>query len=542
MPVIGRPTILIEIKSISGQTYEILDASVDSSSLLDVRITFNKIGGLSEFSFQLEKTTEVILSKNSTLKFYVNGLSWGTGYVEIVPTLEQSDPVIKVEGKGFFHRLKNTIVNESYADETLAYIHNDVCSKYITKGLDILYILSNQNIPNITGVTIEFKNKTLFDTLFTLISIMNKDYPTEEYIFYIDEEKELVTALLPSDIQDVFFEGHDFIGVELNNDYSNTKNKITVYRATSGSGNSTELVGTYDDTPSQEKHGLFESKMTFPNFVDTGTIENIITFIFAKYGEPLKSINIKDLRLYNRLSFGRYTLNSFRQLFLQSLVGIEDTDSWETTNMYNTAISTDFTRALNGRSSLKIESTSSSKNDYMTFVLEEKIAFPKKARIVVYYDGVTLPCKITFYSSTSSVELPISIVEVPIGIDDTGDEYELTVDSGGVEYNLAADVNVSAIADQWLLLDIDLSYLKELVEIRFEVSANVVTTMFLDAVQIQANSYPYNTLTLEEIEYRLTVGTINANCSFGQKAFSLIDELKEGIKENNIALDIFSKD
>jgi hypothetical protein len=88
----------------------------------------------------------------------------------------------------------------------------------------------------------------------------------------------------------------------------------------------------------------------------------------------------------------------------------------------------------------------------------------------------------------------------------------------------------------------DADLIVDLVKIRVVYTGNVARTFYLDRFDAQTQAWAFKRLALEKVVYKVERDYVIADAEFGEKFPSLIDEIKEEVKEGNTAFDVYSKE
>jgi len=575
----------VQLKLISPST-ELLGVLSDtdlSGQILNAKITEQKIGGVEKFSFQVPRSIDLPITRNTECYFYVNNLLWKIGYIKEIPKADQDIPVLNVAGEGFYKRLLKKVINVSYDTETLGFIIDDIASTYLDAVVGVFYNETKLEYPVVENIVIEFIDKNLFEVFEKLLEIANYDYSNEKYRFYVDNEKDFVFELLSEDFQSSLFEGHQYQSPEVSVDNSKIVNKILAYRTELADPDVVEYVAAYQDTESQGRFGIFEEKITFPDYIDTTTISKICAFVLEKRSLPANKIKIENFEVQEALNFGKYGIFNRRELYWRIIADCDTLVDWDEF-IANTSFAVSTTHVLTGKRSLKFTTAAGSGGEYVEYILPDIIPLPQKVRLFVYFESVTVEFKVTFYDDHGN-EITINVgsadedllsnqwirfsediqlkTEVDnMVVDPNGAEDDLIITTGGEDYeldvryeilidNLIADpngaeddflVNIElAVEDNFDLKYREQSGLLEVKKIRITMLTELPAVFYIDRLDTYCNIYNFHALQLEEIEYNLSSIELSANVNFGKKEDNIFDEIKGQVKEGNIALEIFSK-
>jgi len=581
----------LKIFSPTDDLLGIISDTDESGSLLDIVISENEVGGVHSFSFKVKKDLVMPITENAECYFYISGTLWFVGYVVDIPKPDQEDLFLLISGNGFYRRLEKKVINDDYTTQTLLAIIQDVGNTYLGADVNVFYNVAKIDVPSIANITIEFKDKNLFDVYSRLLSIANKDWDSAKYRFYVDNEKELVFEQINETIIKNLFEGYDFQKPDVSQDTSKIINKVLAFRTTVADPKTAEFVDTYEDTESQGRFGIFGKKITFPDFADTTTIANIANSILLRWANPIEKIMLENIPIFqgtqkysevgilnagsgeqewlidpdgasednillrsertiglDEVNFGLWGISNKRDLYQNLISECDSLTGWDDSNLNNTVLTVSTDRVLTGKRALKFAIGANSLGEYAEFTLDRTLFFPQELRFYIYFDTTQVSIKF--------IVVDINDAEVEFEIDlDLVDEWQVlnkqlgqTVDPDGfltVVHNGGGG---------FLLLDFDASNQGQnklrhqlvagatsIKSVRIEINSNVATTMYVDRIEVSADNYNYHELLLKQIRYKLSSIGSFANLIFGERADSLIDEIKEKVKAGDIALNIFAK-
>lgn len=297
MPNIYAPSgITVSLYSRSGDLYEQFSDTNLTGQLLSANLRIEKRGGLDTFDFTIPRNKDIPITRNNIVKFEVDNNVWYTGYVTDVPLPDQRNPLLTIRGKGFMHRLAEILVgSETYSFESLFLIIADLGTTYLGADAGVYYKESKIRVPATSALDMEIVDRTLLDVFNELLNVANEDYDNYKYRFYIDNEQELVFELLFDDYLRNLYEGVHYQNPTVSIDTSQLINKILTYRTQTGVTDTVEYVNTVEDTGSQNRYGLAEEKLTFPDYISAATITNIADYIIKRNKDPQTIISISDL-------------------------------------------------------------------------------------------------------------------------------------------------------------------------------------------------------------------------------------------------------
>ena len=544
--------IQLYIISPSNERLAIFSDTDESGQILDAKINEKKIGGIEKFSFNIPRSTDVPITRNTECYFYVSGELWKSGYVKEVPEVDQTNPILTIRGEGFYKRLLKKVINVTYTNQTLDFIIKDVGNIYLGSELGVYYDVSKINTPSISNITIEFKDKNLFKVFETLLQIANYDYENNRYRFHVDNNKDFVFEQISNSIQTSLLEGFQYQSPDVSVDNSKILNKILAFRTTSADPKVVEYVATYQDTESQGRFGLFENKITFPDYIDTTTINNICTFLLKRRSFPQTKIKIDNYEIINPLIFGKYNISNRLDTYWRVLADCDSLIGWGVGGISVTTLTLSETHVLTGKRSLKFITAVGSAGEFVELILDNPLPFPKDIRIYIYYESITPDIKITYF------DIDNNPAAIQFGTGDTGlfsdqwIKFLRSIEPINEVHNLLVDVN--GLQDQDFIVNTDVST-EEILDIRLEIQAgilnikkvrieivsDIVSTFYVDRLDAFASIYSSHELQLEEIEYNLSSIGLFSDMNFGEKEDNIFDEIKDQIKDGDIALSIFSK-
>lgn len=545
LPFSGPDGIQIRIYSLTDQQFTLLMPNTEDESVLDVKLKWKKYGGFDEFEITLSRDVNFLLFSGIRLDFYFNGTLWFTGYTEYVPSQDQDSEKITIKGKGFYKRFSEIIINETYSSQTLSSIIEDIANTYFD-SIDINYDAYNVNVPNIDITTLEFKDKSLDKVFETINNICNYNYLEEHFYWGVDEYRYFyIKKVVVSDrTVDQLFEGYDFQKPESKLDDSKIKNKILAYRTVSGSPSDSQYVATYSDVSSINKFGEKSRKLTFPDYIDTDTITNICDGLIEAKKEPLKRVSIENYKKQRKLEYGYYGINSRIKNYKRELYDGSSTDLWDTSGASITTIESSEDIVFTGRESLKITTSVGSAGEYIDLDLNEPIWFPQNVEILLYMEDEIANIQIeVFDTEGSSVSFIYGVTEPNLIANDSGTEDNLTANDAGTSDNLVShSLDTNDIINQWLVRKVDVEgTLLNLSKIRITFNIDRSLTFYVDRIITNFKHWWYNKVSLEEVEYNFSNNIVLSKATFGDVADSIYDEIKDKIKEGNVAFDIFSK-
>lgn len=550
----------LNIKCYSATQALIADyySNTEKNACLDFAMKFTLLGGLDTFSFKVSKEVSEPLYNGMTCVIYIDGASPGyIGYVDSILDQETTEATITVSGKGFMHKLKDVVVNKSYSAQTFDSIIKDISNTYLATA-GIQYDVATITSPTITGITIEFNDKPLFDVYNRLTLIAN--YSTTKYrwatAISTTPKARFNFTTAPTDVYGLF-EGYNFEKATVETKFDKLINKVLVYRTTSADEKVTEFVASYSDADSIANYGEKSTKIMVSDFTDTTTISKIADAILAQYKEPLISIKIDDMDADAVIaSYGMYqpgwyfySINTQRTEYFKIVSRMETLTGWVTTGLVNTTASISAEQVYTNKQSLKLVCTSGCAGSLMTYALSPTIYAPKYFRIFAYKLEASTRFRARIYDSYGNfavVEIgnqnePINEwIEYKVYIEPAFTDYNLRVDKDGSNYgHLLVDKDVT---HQGILgvRDFDYQGMLNVYSLELEVVSNIAGTIYFDEAAVLTESYKQYSLYLQESV--TTWGNARTtSLVLGDTEDSLVDEISKGEIEGTTAFQIYSK-
>lgn len=586
------------VVSVTEQEVHRVIGNTDRGSILYAKFEWEKIGGLKNFKLVIARTNELPLFSGMRFDFYfrdevfITNRKIFSGYSEITPSRETDELTIEIEGKGYYWKLEQRTLNVDYTTQTINGIINDLD----LSGLDITLSETEINPPSGTH-TIYFKDKTYVQVLDTLLKIANSEYSDVQYIWGVDENRELYFKPLPStgdDVAQKFFEGFDFQKPEVSFD-NKIVNKVLLYRPTSADEKESELIGTYENTVSQGQYGIYDKKIMIGDYVDDTSAEAFADAILQEFSEPKKMISIKNfyrkdaIILSGLIAYDDGTdqdtmivdpgtgtedfeyrvsdLNEerFRRIWEPDFYGVstkpqekitvvnecELASEWST-NLSYTVFNSATSNVLTGRRVLSLgRAANQPGGDYIEYELPNVISGLIDVRIRMYFYIAVPDISVKFYDIEGNyIEIkPNMFNNELIGkwmqfiYNCKNDSYTSNLyvkQSGSLKKPLAVDSNSSTTG---LLIGSTKGSIRNLAKVRIELGegnkyANLIA---LDRIEAKNKSWEYSRLTLDKAVYTIDKDYVISDMEFGNKKSSIVDELNNSIQKGDLAFDMFTK-
>lgn len=547
--MIASPSVGVKIFSVTGALVADYYSNTKNNDGLSVKVKDKKIGGVDIAEITLTNNIEDPLFTDMECQIFIDGNHWFSCYVETLPEPDNTEASITLIGKGFWHKLKTVIVNESYTSQTLDFIIKDVASSYLGADLNVFYDVAKITTPSVSGLTLEFKDKPLNSVLKTLLDICNADYLNAQYRTFVDKDKYLNFTLISTDLMGAYFEGWDYQFPEVETVKDKLVNKILTYRTISGNDNEVEYVATYQDADSIANYGTAERKLTLSDYMIAAGVSDIADGIISRYKDPITKLGIDDLVVDAVKDFGLYRLSNQRKRFLKTITSLETLTGWDVSNLTATTPTISSTEVFTNRKSLKLVTAVGSENDYMFFDLPFTLYFPQDLKFFSYRTNAgamyTIRVSDTF---GNTVDIPVGHNNEPIN---EWIKYTVRIDIELGTGTLVVDKDVSNNGP--LLLDLDITTsgtakvdflisdgLLNMTKVDIIVDSDIVATSYFDQIDATVAAFNTHELILEEIEYTLNQ-SYTANLVLGDTVDSIVDEILDGNTEGQSALAIFSK-
>lgn len=510
-----------------------------------------KIGGLLSWEVVLKNAISEPILTGSQFQFWIDGTHWFSGYCEEVPEVDTDSAELRITGLGYWKKLSSVLVNESYTAQTFAAIIADIGATYMGADLQVIYDALKVTAPTITGISIEFNDKSLDKVIADLLTIANSAYLTTQYVAYVDKDQDFNFGPLASATIRAYSEGYDYQSPEVDENQTKLVNKILAYRTSAVSSDTVEYVSAYSDLDSIDDWGEKAKKLTFPAYVDSSTIQKICDGIIEKYKDPTTRVVLKSLKAEAALDPGFYTAINKRRTFYRPATRFNSLDDWTTVTAPDTTITVDSTEVLAGRRSMKIVTTADSDGDYVETFPEQIVRAP--TFFVLNFFKATAAAQFTvtlFDTFGNAVDIEIGKNNEPINewLRYTVDiEIRYEVDSMEVASPLSTNVTLLEIhsptatdSEELELRALTNVGILNLYKIRITMDTSSVTTSYFDAFSVEASSYKPHTLVMEEAQYNLGKSRL-VDVTLGDQTDSLVKEINAESVAGQVALDVFAK-
>lgn len=546
-----EPNVTVKLTSWTGAEIATYRSNTETNSVTNVRVSESARHGIESFSFELSNDILDPLFTNMVCNIYVDGVWKSGGYTEVIPGIDSFQDKLTITGKGWAHKLKTVVINESYVDDSLDTIVKHVASTYLGADLGIIYNVANISVPVINNLYLDFNDKTLWDVFDTLIDIANFDYPNTNYraLPWFEAQEFYFDTPIAEPVAK-WFEGYQYHNPKVETISNKLVNKVLTYRTTQADDKVTEYVATYSNAESIANYGEHAKKITASDYYVTNGLSKIADSIINRYKDPLTRVTIDNLDLDVVPLFHRVVkFANFRRTFFKTINQMESLTGWNVTNLLNTVASISTDQVYTNRTSMKLVSSVGSANDEMVYTLPEIIYSPTNFRIFAYKEELGSEYTVILTDSfANEVSVTIGGNNEPI---DEWIEYKILINlEVGVE-TLAADENITTEDDLYVDKDgstediIGIDYLirdgiLNIATVKIVVNSNIVATTYFDEMSVEASVPVEHTLWFEGAEYNYSASR-TAKVTFGDTQDSLIDEVKKSVKHGNTAFDVYSK-
>jgi len=423
--MVSPKNVVVKIYSVTGALVASYYNNTERGENLKVVCNELRIGGLDKFSFTIPSTTPEPLFNDMECQIWVDGVKWYSGFSDIIPSRDNSEPIIEITGQGFFHKLKVKTINRTYSAQTLDAIVKSVASNELGTDINVYYNVAKIDVPALSGISMNFEDQDLMEVFSELGEICNYQYSTQQYTWGVDEEKELYFRPVSNDQMSHLFEGYHYQNPEVGQLSGKMVNQILAYRTTAADSKATEYVATYSDSSSIELNGLSEKKITFPNYIDTTTIANICQSVLEKNSQPVDRVEINDLNIVDKFDIGFYGLSNRREKYFVKINDMEDITDWDLTGLNNTTVVISSEEVFTGRRAMKLVTSAGAEGDMLSYDLPVPVRFPDIFRSFVLLQDIFGSLTIKLIDSNNN-----------------------TVD---IDFNKTGDFDISGLISEWFM-------------------------------------------------------------------------------------------
>jgi hypothetical protein len=490
----------IQFYSLTDDYIASLSSRSKNNGAFSWEITDAKEGGLLEFTIEVSKDIDITFFNGMVVKFYRKNFHWFTGSLVYKPELDDNDTKkIKIEGIGFYAYLKDKKIEyELYENKTLEYIVLDIIENYIVDNLPIFYNPDLIDLPSITIVKYEIKNKDLFQVFKYLLNVANNNFNSEQYEIGTNKYRHFYFKPISNTVITGYFEGFHFQKPKPKFSTKDLFNKINVQRTLEGATD-TDPVGIVEDTTSQEKYGIKEKEYKIPDYMDDTTALLVGNAILEQYKNPIFSLDVDDLIIADDpLPIGFYYLNTRPKNYALEVSNCDDDSTWDLTHISNTTLTVSAEKVYSGNKSFKIVTDSGSGNEYIEYELDEEITFPNSLDFYLHSNTAGNLFKITAYD----------------------------VDGNGYNTSFSVILTNQFIKYSMSLVDTNILNLKKIRVTFFPVDPAEDAILYFDGFICNVRQWKQRNLCLNKCTYKMKNGSVLASAIFGEEIFSFVNEIK----------------
>ena len=499
------------------------------------KISEDLLGGFINMEFTVSRNPDFVFYNLMEVEIRVNAKHWFTGELVYTPGQERRDVNYTYTVRGYVEYLKKIKVDKLYENETVTDMVKDLIENEVAPNTPIQYNPGKIVLPSITVTKLEINNKSVFKALELILGIVNKDYATTQYRFYIEKFKDFAFMAVQDDPTYGFFEGFQFQDPDVEETIDKIINKIDIYRAVEGQDES-EYVSTVEDTESQGLYGIRQSQIQISEYADQTTAENIANAKIERWKDPVTDFSIDNVILEDEpFPFEFYYLHSKYDNYTFLISEFEQLADWFL-GISNTVVTEETAIVYTGKKSFKVVTASGSSAEYIEYELDQTIEFPQIIRFFVRQQNPGEVFNIIVYDKDGNTLVVFSDV---LGTEageilqtESGFDIGLELLNSGIEIDLI---------DSWQKVEIDISSLQNVAKIRIIIITDEVTTSYIDRLDITTESWKRNKLRLNRVEYVQDLTSHLASMEFGERVLNAVDQIKEIDEKTKVIADIFQK-
>lgn len=482
---------------------------VESEDLTKIGIEFtvNIYGGLKKLSISLSKEFNLKLFHQMKARIFINNSHFFTGFISYVPKEDTTEEVIEYKGEGYISQLDKITIEELYENKTVLEILTDLINVQAA-NTDILFNLSFINPRNVTLTKFEVNKKSILKAVQNLLEICNVNFSSTEYEYGVNKDNYFY--FLPIDktiLINSFFEGYHFQKPDIKTSIKDVVNKINIFRTQEGTS-TTEYVSSVQDNNSIEAYDLHEKKITYADYFDQTTIEEMATYIIERFKNPTLSIGIENIlaKIYDEiLPFGLYRINAKPDDYVEIIEDCVNYDDWDVTHISNTTLSIESYYIFSGRKSFKCVTAAGSNGEYLEYEFNSLYWFPESFNIYVFQEEAE------------------NIIDIEIE-DENGNVDNLVITASLIESFVKYSVDTT---------NYNIKY------IRIIFRTDNARTIYIDKLELVNNAWSSNDVILREIECEIKAGQFIYNLDFGEKEDTAVDNIKKLTDKNQDLYSIF---
>jgi hypothetical protein len=346
-PVAGTA---IKLVSLSGEVIMYIRNTDLSGESLKCRVEELKIGGVDKIIFTVDRQTTIPTFPGMEVQVWKDGALFAIGYSDTIPKSASTNPELSIICLGYQHKLKEQVINKTYASITLKNIIADL--ETLLAEVDIIYDSLLIDLPNVTVTELVFNDVTLYEALQSILKIANSNYASAQYRWFIDNGRKLNYALIASTPIRSLFEGFNYQFPEVEVDDQKVLNKVLAYKADSIDNKKLTYVASYEDTDSQGKYGIRDKIVVFPDEIDNASLQKIGEGLISKNKDPKTKVLIDNLEGTD-YPFAFYKLSSRLSNYWQVMSECDSFDNWDLSGVSSTTVTLSEETVLTGRRAIK---------------------------------------------------------------------------------------------------------------------------------------------------------------------------------------------
>ena len=497
--------IFLQFFTVTNNFIDAIFIEGENLSKINIEFELNIYGGLKKLSIFLNKSFDVKLFHQMKAKIYINNSHFFTGFIVYIPKEDTTEEVIEYKGEGFITQLKKIVIDTTYENKTIEEILIDLINVKAV-DTDIVFDINFINPRNVTLTKFVVKNKDILKTIEMLIEICNVNFSAIEYEYGVNKNN--IFYFLPIDktiLLNSFFEGYHFQKPEIKTSIKDIVNKINIFRTQDGSS-ATEYVSSIQDSDSIDAYGVQEKKITYSDYYDQTTIEEMAEYIIERFKDAVLSIEIKNILSTiqeEMLSFGLYRINAKPDNYIKLIEDCVNYDEWDVTHISNTTLSIESYYVYSGRKSFRCITNAGSNGEYLRYEFDNLFWFPESLNIYVFQNAVG------------------NIIDIQ------------TIDSDGHVDTLSINpVLIQSFVKYTLSIT---NYNTKYIKIIFK--TDNLRSIYIDKIEILCKSWSSNDVILREIEGEIRNGKFVYNLNLGELEDTAVDNIK---KLNDKTQDIYN--
>lgn len=271
----------VEVRDRDFNMVEILDRE-----FIDLNWSYSRIGGCGEFNFTLPRKLfeERAISGAYNVRIYHRNSStnsydlWYQGIIENKsPNISGDSQRINISGHGYQSQLKNIYIQQTFLNEEVSAIVQELLDTYIVPDTDISYSAPDIEVTTFTPTRVEFNTDAL-----TAIQTLADIVGTREW--GVDKDRNFFFKARSSTVGLRYTLGNNITDYNENQDFKEIVNRIVVQGAQSGG---TFYTATYNDTISQLKYGLITKVIQNSSVTTADVAEQLADATFLEYNDAI---------------------------------------------------------------------------------------------------------------------------------------------------------------------------------------------------------------------------------------------------------------